>query len=68
MMGTVAIGDDPATSAADRNGLVRGTDNLHVAGNAVIPQSGHANPTLVAMALGARTATVIATGGPEPPA
>ena len=64
MMGTVAIGDDPATSAADPDGRVRGTDNLYVAGNAVIPQSGHANPTLVAMALAARTATVIATGGP----
>lgn len=64
MMGTIAIGDDPATSAADPDGRVRGTDNLYVAGNAVIPQSGHANPTLVAMALAARTATVIATGGP----
>ena len=64
MMGTIAIGDDPSTSAADPDGRVRGTDNLYVAGNAVIPQSGHANPTLVAMALAARTATVIATGGP----
>ncbi|MEY4229771.1 MAG: hypothetical protein RLZZ362_620, partial [Actinomycetota bacterium] len=56
MMGTVAIGTDPAVSGADPDGRVYGTTNLYVAGNAMLPQSGHNNPTLTAMALGLRTA------------
>ena len=62
MMGTVAIGTDPAVSGADPDGRVYGTTNLYVAGNAVLPQSGHNNPTLTAMALGLRTADrIVAT-------
>lgn len=55
MMGTVAIGDSP-DSPAEPSGRVRGSDNLYVAGNAVIPRSGASNPTLTAMALGMRSA------------
>jgi hypothetical protein len=55
MMGTVAIGDSPG-SPAEPSGRVRGSDNLYVAGNAVIPRSGASNPTLTAMALGMRSA------------
>lgn len=55
MMGTVAIGEAPQ-DPVEPSGRVRGADNLYVAGNAVIPQSGASNPTLTAMALGMRSA------------
>lgn len=63
MLGTVPMGTDAQTSAANEFGNVRGVDNLFVAGNALIPQSGHANPTLIAMALGRRTAAHISEQG-----
>lgn len=52
LMGTLAFGTDPGTSATTPEGLLRGTSNVWVAGAALFPTSGHANPTLTALALG----------------
>lgn len=59
IMGTLAFGDDPATSATEPTGLLRGTSNVFVAGMSLFPTSGHANPTLTAMALSVRVADEI---------
>lgn len=60
LMGTLAFGQDPATSATDVDGRLRGTDNVLVAGAALFPTSGHANPTLAAVALGLHVADRLA--------
>jgi choline dehydrogenase-like flavoprotein len=59
IMGTLAFGNDPATSATDPTGLLRGTDNVFAAGMCLFPTSGHSNPTLTAMALSVRVADEI---------
>ncbi len=56
------------SAIADRNGLVHGTDNLAVAGLATFPSAGHANPTLLAMALADRTVRQLCGGGRSDPA
>lgn len=53
--GTCRIGDDPATSAADPYGQIRGVSGLYVADNSVLPYLG-TNPTLTTVALAIRTA------------
>ncbi|MBW5445139.1 FAD-binding protein [Cohnella sp. CFH 77786] len=58
--GTCRIGDDPATSAADRYGRVRGTSGLFVADNSALPDTGAENHTLTTVALAIRTADIIA--------
>jgi choline dehydrogenase-like flavoprotein len=40
----------------DTDCRVHGVNNLYVAGSAVFPTSGQANPTMMAVALGARLA------------
>ncbi len=55
-VGTARMGCDPATSVVDTDARVHGTDNLFIAGSAVLPSSGQANPTLLAVALAARLA------------
>lgn len=50
-MGTTRMGDDPATSVADRGGRVHGFDNLYLAGPGLIPVAIAVNPTLTAVAL-----------------
>lgn len=55
-IGSARMGDDPRTSVADANALVRGTDNLFLATTALLPTSGQANPTFVATILGLRLA------------
>lgn len=55
-IGTARMGRDPATSVTDGDARVHGMDNLFVAGSAVLPSSGQANPTLLAVALAARLA------------
>ncbi|MBP2301138.1 FAD-dependent oxidoreductase [Azospirillum picis] len=53
-MGTVRMADDPARGVVDRNGKVHGVENLYVAGSAVFPTSGWANPTFTILALALR--------------
>jgi hypothetical protein len=60
-MGMVRMSKTPADGVVDRNLKVFGIDNLFVAGAAVFPTSGFANPTLTAMALGLRLACRIRT-------
>jgi choline dehydrogenase-like flavoprotein len=42
---------------------VHGLRNLYVAGSAVFPTSGYANPTLTVVALALRLAEYLTTGG-----
>ena len=44
-IGLARMGDAPDTSVTDGNACVHGMDNLFVAGSALFPTSGHANPT-----------------------
>jgi choline dehydrogenase-like flavoprotein len=53
---TTRMGSDPATSVVDRNAMVHGVDGLYVAGSSVFPTAGHANPTLMLVALSMRLA------------
>jgi choline dehydrogenase-like flavoprotein len=55
-LGTARMGTDPRSSATDAQGRVHGVDNLFVAGAALFPTSGQANPTLTIVALALRTA------------
>ena len=55
-MGTTRMGDSPSTSVVDRNCRVHGVHNLYIAGSAVFPSAGHANPTLTIVALALRLA------------
>jgi choline dehydrogenase-like flavoprotein len=55
-IGTVRMGSDPSTGVVDPNGEVWGTKGLFVAGTAIFPTSGFANPTLTAVALALRLA------------
>lgn len=59
-IGTARMGEDPATSVVDADCRVHGTPNLWVAGAAVFPTSGHANPTLSIVALACRLAAHLA--------
>jgi Choline dehydrogenase and related flavoproteins len=54
--GTCRLGDDPATSATDRNGQIHGISGLYVADNSLIPSLGPVNPSLTTAALAIRTA------------
>jgi choline dehydrogenase-like flavoprotein len=55
-IGTARMGRDPATGVVDENCRVFGMHNLYVAGSAVFPTSGQANPTLTIVALAIRLA------------
>jgi choline dehydrogenase-like flavoprotein/nucleoside-diphosphate-sugar epimerase len=55
-IGTARMGRDPRTSVVDANCAVHGLANLYVAGSAVFPTSGQANPTLTIVALALRLA------------
>lgn len=55
-LGTARMGRDPRSSVTDAQGRVHGVDNLFVAGTALFPTSGQANPTLTIVALALRTA------------
>jgi choline dehydrogenase-like flavoprotein len=61
-MGTTRMSDDPATGVVDGNCRVHGVDGLFVAGGSVIPTSGHANPTLMMLALTLRLADHLLSG------
>ena len=55
-MGTARMSNDPNSGVVDRDLRVHGMRNLYVAGAAVYPSSGFANPTFTAIALGLRLA------------
>jgi choline dehydrogenase-like flavoprotein len=55
-IGTTRMGTDTQTSVVDQDCKVHGVSNLYVAGSAVFPTSGQANPTLLGTALALRLA------------
>lgn len=59
-IGTLRMGDTPDTGVTDADGKVFGTRNFHVAGSALFPTSGQANPTLIAVALAMKQAKHLA--------
>jgi len=58
-IGTARMSTDPREGVVDPNCKVHGLDNLFIAGSAVFPTSGHANPTLTIVALAIRLAAHI---------
>ncbi len=54
--GTTRMADDPSRGVVDRNGAVHGVDGLFVAGSSTFPTCGHANPTMMVMAMAIRLA------------
>jgi choline dehydrogenase-like flavoprotein len=61
LVGSTRMGTVDATSVTDPFGRVRGTDNLYVASNGVIPTRMAVNPTPTLLTLAARTADRIAS-------
>ncbi len=55
-MGTTRMADDPRRGVVDADCRVHGLANLYVAGSAVFPTGGWANPTLTIIALALRLA------------
>ena len=55
-MGTTRMSDSPRTGVVDRDCRVFGVRNLYIAGSALFPSAGHANPTLTIVALALRLA------------
>jgi choline dehydrogenase-like flavoprotein len=53
-MGTTRMADDPDQGVVDPDGRCWDVDNLYVAGSAVFPTGGYANPTLTIVALAHR--------------
>lgn len=54
--GTTRMSDNPKLGVVDSNCQVHGVAGLYVAGASVFPTSGHANPTLMIVALAIRVA------------
>jgi choline dehydrogenase-like flavoprotein len=57
--GTLWMGSDPSTSVADLNGRLHHRSNVYVAGPALFPALGSANPSLTALTLARRTGNAI---------
>ena len=55
-IGIARMADSDRIGVVDRNCRVHGLNNLYVAGSAVFPTSGQANPTFAAVAVAARVA------------
>jgi choline dehydrogenase-like flavoprotein len=55
-LGTARMSASPRTGVVDANCRVHGIENLFIAGGAVFPTSGQANPTLTILALALRLA------------
>jgi choline dehydrogenase-like flavoprotein len=60
-MGTTRMHADPRQGVVDANCRVHGIGNLYVAGSAVYPTAGSANPTLTLVALSLRLSDYIRT-------
>ncbi|GGZ97087.1 choline dehydrogenase [Ignatzschineria ureiclastica] len=60
LMGTLIMGDNPKDSVTNHEGRTFDHDNLFIASVGLIPAGGVVNPTLSAIALGIRTADIIA--------
>ena len=54
--GTTRMSDSPRQGVVDRNCKVHGVGGLYIAGSSVFPTAGHANPTLMIVALAIRLA------------
>lgn len=54
--GTTRMARDPGRGVVDPDCRVHGVENLYVAGSSVFPTAGHANPTLMIVALAIRLA------------
>jgi choline dehydrogenase-like flavoprotein len=54
--GTTRMGRDPASSVVNEHGEVHGVSGLYVAGSSIFPTAGHANPTLMIVAMALRLA------------
>ena len=50
------MSDSPRQGVVDRNCKVHGVGGLYIAGSSVFPTAGHANPTLMIVALAIRLA------------
>ncbi|MDK4718812.1 GMC family oxidoreductase [Rhizobium sp. CNPSo 3968] len=55
-LGTTRMSVDAKTGVVDQNCRIHDVHNLYVAGGSVFPTSGHANPTLMILALATRLA------------
>ena len=64
-IGTARMGLSAQSAVVDQNLRSFDLHNLHVASSAVFPSSGQANPTLTIVALAARLADRLHTGGPN---
>lgn len=60
VMGTVMMGADATTSVTNHEGRTWDHDNLFLATTGLLPSSGVVNPTLTGVALGLRTADIMA--------
>ncbi|WP_410764896.1 GMC family oxidoreductase [Haloferax sp. DFSO60] len=58
-MGTTRMGENPASSVVDSDGLTHDLSNLWIAGSSVFPTGGAMNPTLTIAALALKTASAI---------
>lgn len=63
-MGTTRMSSDPAEGFVDPDLRVHGIANLHIAGAAVFPSTGFANPTFTAIALALRLSDHLAAAAP----
>lgn len=59
-IGTARMSDRPSEGVTDSWGRVWSSDNLYLAGSALFPRSGAANPTLLIAAMAIRTAEYLA--------
>jgi choline dehydrogenase-like flavoprotein len=60
--GTCRMGEDPATSACDRDGRLHGSANVYVADASLLPTNGGVNPCETTMANAWRTAEALIAG------
>ncbi|MBL8584429.1 MAG: GMC family oxidoreductase [Rhizobiaceae bacterium] len=58
-VGTARMGDDPASSVVDRNGMVHGIRGLYISDASVLPSAGAVNTALTIIALALRTGSAI---------